>query len=54
MGYSQAEQCWDEIEQLILSKKTFFITNANKKTTMELEKQFSQSRSGHEKKGLGR
>jgi hypothetical protein len=39
---------------MIKSKKTYFLSNANKKASEELEKQFSLSRGAHEKKGLGR
>lgn len=36
MGVGNAEEKWDEIEEQVKSKKTYFLSNANKKASSDL------------------
>jgi hypothetical protein len=51
MGIGKAAEYWDDIEELLKSKKGI---KDGKKMTEELERQFGLARSGIEKRGLGK
>ena len=51
MGVPKAEEYWTDIEKLLKAKRG---SHEAKKTSHELERQFSAGRSGLEKRGLGK
>jgi len=51
MGVGKAEEYWPQIEEMLKQKKG---TKNSQKTSDELERQFNLSRSGIEKRGLGK